>query len=222
MRILFIGNSHTYFNGMPFMVRHMLRQGGRPQADVSMVAPDGRPLAWHAKEPTTRFAIRMHPWDRIVLQQQTHPFAGYDALAEDFAGLEPHLRFAGAPVTLCMVWCRKGQAELQPEIDAAAMRLAQEQRIALAPVSRAWHRIQADRPDIELYQPDGSHASPAGSYLAACIYFGLFMHRSPAGQDARIEAGGMTLVDLPRDAADALQEAAWQALQFQPAQQGVA
>ena len=71
MRILFIGNSHTYFNGMPFMVRHMLRQGGRPQAEVSMVAPDGRPLSWHVKEPTTRFAIRMHPWDRIVLQQQT-------------------------------------------------------------------------------------------------------------------------------------------------------
>lgn len=100
--------------------------------------------------------------------------------------------------------------------------MAREQRIALAPVSRAWHRIQADRPEIELYQPDGSHASPAGSYLAACIYFGLFMHRSPEGQDARIQAGGMTLVDLPPDAAGALQEAAWQALQSQPVRQGVA
>lgn len=40
---------------------------------------------------------------------------------------------------------------------------------AVAPVGMAWWMSLAERPDIVLYQADGSHPSREGSYLAAAV-----------------------------------------------------
>lgn len=37
-------------------------------------------------------------------------------------------------------------------------------------VPEAWAQVLAQHPEINLYQPDGSHPLPAGSYLVACIF----------------------------------------------------
>ena len=54
-----------------------------------------------------------------------------------------------------------------------AYSLAQERlvatgrRVSIAPVGTLWFRATQDFPDVELYDEDGHHASPAGSHLAA-------------------------------------------------------
>ncbi len=206
MRILFVGNSHTYANGLPFQVRAMVEHGlGPGSCDVAMVAPGGQPLAWHAGEPGSTLSIRCGWWDWVVLQQATHPFAGYEQLAADYAGLAPHIEGGGARAMLYMTWARKVRPHQQAEIDAAFERLAGERGLALARVSRAWVRALAERPDIQLYQDDGSHASPAGSYVAACVFFATLTGQSPVGLPARIVEAGQVLAHLPTDAAEALQ-----------------
>jgi hypothetical protein len=101
---------------------------------------------------------------------------------------------------------------VQPIIDGAFQRLAGEENLRVAPVSAAWHRVLGEAPGITLYEEDGSHAAPAGSYLAACVFFGLFTGRSPEGQPERIEAGGNLLADLDKTTAQILQNAAWKAV----------
>ncbi|MCG3181281.1 MAG: hypothetical protein BIFFINMI_03661 [Phycisphaerae bacterium] len=213
MRVLFIGNSHTYANGLPFQVRAMIDHARGPGAcQAWLSAPGGQPLTWHGVEPTTTMTVRYQPWDAIVLQQVTHPFAGYARLLGDYERLAPHLELSGARIVLFMTWCKKGEADRQPAIDAAFTRLADEQGLTLAPVSRAWHAALAGRPDIDLYQPDGGHASAAGSYLAACVFFGVLTGLPPADLPAKIAVAGDTLADLPpADAAD-LQRFAREAL----------
>ena len=41
------------------------------------------------------------------------------------------------------------------------------------PAGKAWDQVHRDHPDLDLYGPDGSHPSPAGSYLAACVCFAV-------------------------------------------------
>jgi len=41
----------------------------------------------------------------------------------------------------------------------------------LAPVGEAWQLAQQTHPEIELYQGDGRHPAPAGTYLAACVFY---------------------------------------------------
>ena len=47
MKVLFIGNSHTYFNDMPHLFSDMCRKAGEAETDVTMIAYSGRTLAWH-------------------------------------------------------------------------------------------------------------------------------------------------------------------------------
>jgi len=49
----------------------------------------------------------------------------------------------------------------------------------LSPVGAVWHYIRDNHPAIELYDADGSHPSPAGSYAAACTFYASLFRRDP-------------------------------------------
>ncbi|HOX06096.1 MAG TPA: hypothetical protein PK280_06820 [Planctomycetota bacterium] len=210
MRILFIGNSHTSRNDLPGLVRALVDSAsGRPECEAALCAADGRDLAWHAAEGGTRLALAGNRWDFVALQQKTHPFDGYAALAAGCAALEPGIRAAGARALIYSTWKRKDAPESdQDELDAAHARLAGESGALLVPAGAAWSLVRRGHPEIELYDADGAHAAPAGTYLTACAFFRALTGKSPLGLPARIEANGTLLADLPPDAAGTLQRAA--------------
>ena len=49
----------------------------------------------------------------------------------------------------------------------------------LAPVGKAFMTLSEDHPEIELYNPDGSHPSYEGSYLAALIMLAVIFDMDP-------------------------------------------
>ncbi len=210
MRILFIGNSHTSHNALPFQMREMIRsRSGTEACEVWSAAVGGRSLSWHADNRGTIQALRQFAWEHVVLQQATHPFGGYEELAEGFEKLRPHIDKSGADVTFYSTWKQKSAPdEEQRHLDAAFTRLVETYSLRMAPVSRAWARIRAEHPGIELYNPDESHASPAGSYLAACVLFLVFTGESPVGLPSQLVGRGDVLVDLDEQTANALQCAA--------------
>ena len=213
MKILFVGNSHTYANALPFQVRAMIdRTEGVGTCDVHAVTPGGKSLDWHAGEPGSCQAIGYHDWDVVVLQQQTHPFPGYEELAAAYGRLAPHLEGSGAEVLLYVTWSQRDKPEDQAEIDNAFERLGADHGLRIVPVSRAWHQALTDVPEAELYAPDGSHAAPAGTYLAACVFYAVLTGKSPEGAPSRITARDDVLVDLPDDIAAGLQRIAWWAV----------
>lgn len=211
MNILFIGNSHTFFNGLPFVVRSFLRQDD-PTTEAWMDAVGGMTLAWHANEPKTQANILYHPWDFIILQEKTHPFDGYPVLRESCLALQPFLSRSTARVLLYMTWAEKRFPENQPILEDAFQRTAQELGWGLAPVSRAWQALRRDHPKIELYYEDGEHAGPRGSYLAACVFYAVMTGKSPLGMPAAVSVSGDRLIDLPESEANILQQYAQQAV----------
>ena len=50
MRILFVGNSHTYFNDMPATFARLCAAAGAGEVTPTMLAFSARPLAWHLEE----------------------------------------------------------------------------------------------------------------------------------------------------------------------------
>ena len=72
--ILFIGNSHTYYNDMPQMVRQRAAGDGF-DCRITMIAHAGWFLEQHVKEPDVRFNILFGRYDYVVLQDHTHPMA---------------------------------------------------------------------------------------------------------------------------------------------------
>jgi hypothetical protein len=120
MKILFIGNSHTFYHGLPFQVRELVRHSN-PDVDTAMCATGGMTLGWHSEQPETQMAIQYHEWDYIVLQQKSHPFDGYDVLLSDCKSLLPYLRKTQAKILLFMTWAEKKIPANQATLDKAFM-----------------------------------------------------------------------------------------------------
>lgn len=169
-KILFIGNSHTYFHDMPQMVRELFSCSGEPFS-VTILTHGGMTLDWHFHQEQTRFNILYGEYDFIVLQQAAHPFDGYQALSDGVSAIRGLAEGLPSQFVLYMTWAEKAHPENQAEMSGAYLRVAEEQGTRLAPVGELWQKFRKEHPERELYFQDGAHASPLGSFLAACCIF---------------------------------------------------
>lgn len=235
-RVLFIGNSYTYYNDLPDILAALAGAGGRP-LEVKMVAPGGWRLKdqWEKGEalPTLHGAH----WNFVVLQDQSTLGVGLyidgktrvdgDAVFRPYAlkWAQAIVRDGAVPV-FYLTWARQASPEDQDRLSYAYMTAARASLAKVAPVGLAWQRVREQRPEIELFQPDGSHPSPAGSYLAACAIYAVIFGRSPEGLPGRVRGRPVNLdterveddkdailVDLQPEEARLLQSAAWTAWQ---------
>ena len=172
MRVLFVGNSHSYFNDMPALFARMCEELTGERPEVTLLAYSGRSLAWHREEYfALRFALLYGRYDYCVLQQQAHPFPGEPATEEALRQILPLCEKGGAKPVLYMTWPEKARPQnAAPMIDSYEA-LAERLGAALAPVGELFERFRGT--DIELYWQDGEHASPYGSYLAALCFAAL-------------------------------------------------
>ena len=177
-KILFIGNSHTYFNDMPQMVRELFACAEEP-VSVTMLTHGGMTLDWHCKQEQTAFNLRFGGYDYCVLQQAAHPFDGYQALSDGVREIRGLAGENPPRFVLYMTWAEKAKPENQPEMTEAYRRTAAEQGTLLAPAGEMWKKFRSLYPDIDLYFTDGAHASYAGSMMAACAVFSTIFRQAP-------------------------------------------
>jgi hypothetical protein len=219
-RVLFIGNSFTYTNDLPRMFVRLAAAGGHAAA-VDMVAPGGWTLLQHAGSADTLEKIADSKWDDVVLQEQSLVPAVAQArdqqMAPAAAELVARIRAAGARPIFFMTWARRDgwpeqgfatYAAMQFEIERAYLSVAGVYRAPVAPVGAAWLAVRTDHPDLELWQADGSHPAPLGTYLAACVFYAVIYRDSPAGLSY--------VAGLPPEAAQVLQAAAATAVLSDP------
>ena len=170
LRILMIGNSHTYYNDLPLLLRRCAEAAGYA-CTVTMLAHGGWFLSQHAQEPEVRFNLLHGGYDYVVLQEHAHPFGPEEQLQEALGQLNGLIRAGGAKPVLYACWAKRDEPDKQPAMDAAHRRAAAGIGALLAPVGEQWWAYLRAHPQENLYGPDGAHASPAGSALAAsCIW----------------------------------------------------
>jgi hypothetical protein len=186
MRVLFVGNSHTYFNDMPALFARMCRELTGETPEVTMLAYSGRSLAWHREEYfALRFALLRGGFDYCVIQQQAHPFPGEAATEAGLRAILPLCERGGARPVLFMTWAEKARPENAAPMARCYRRLAEESGALLAPVGELFEGFRGT--DVELYWRDGEHASPYGSYLTAATLAALLC--GTAALDALTDAG---------------------------------
>ena len=168
MRVLFVGNSHTYFNDMPQTFADLCEAltGDRPQ--VTMLAFSGRALAWHCEEYfSLRFALLYGGYDYCVIQQRAHSFPGEESLAEGAERIGALCAAGGTKLALFMTWAQKEHPENLAEMSRAYRAVSRKCGAILLPVGEVFAAVRAAHPEIELYWKDGAHASPYGSFAIA-------------------------------------------------------
>lgn len=194
MRVLFIGNSYTHVNNLPELVRRLAESEGR-SFQYTMIAPGGCTLERHLKNPEVADAMRSGGWNFVVMQEQSRAPAGQPAQVNRHVypaarSLDSLRRLFNpeARTVFYMTWGRRdGDAErcrenpavctyegMQARLRESYLEMTYANDAWCAPVGVAWKRVRTERPDLDLYQPDKSHPSPAGSYLGANVFYTLF------------------------------------------------
>lgn len=171
VRVLFIGNSYTYYHQMPAAVAAMAQVStGARLVQYDMVAESRATLQSHGESGRAQAAIRKQKWDFVVLQEQSlRPVRRFGKMLEYAKLLDEEIKRNGARTVLFATWARQGQAEMQDKLNAAYHRVAAALNAPVAPVGQVWRTaIEADG-ELHLYEKDASHPSVAGSYLIACV-----------------------------------------------------
>jgi len=164
--ILFIGNSHTYCNDLPLMVKRRAVEEGYT-CRVTMLAHPNWFLSRHAEEPEARFNILYGKYDYVVLQEHAHPFGPEEEFLNAAVALNRMIREAGSIPVVFECWAKKDEPELQSHMNEVHRRVAEEIGALVAPIGENWWRYKESWPDLEMYDADGAHASRAGSDFAA-------------------------------------------------------
>ena len=168
MKVLFIGNSHTYFNDMPELFAKAVEATVGEKPEVVMLAYSGRELAWHREEYyAVRFNLTYGGYDYCVFQQAAHPYPPEETTLEMNAEFARLCRLNGTKPVIFMTWAEKAHPENQAKMIEVCERSARETGALLAPIGRVWEKICQNEMDIELYHTDGAHAGPYGDFLIA-------------------------------------------------------
>ncbi len=174
VRILFIGNSHTYMNDLPAFVKLIAEEDGFT-CDVTMLAHGGWYLADHVKEPQTRFNVVFGNYNYIVVQEHSHPFDRIDDYRSAVKTIASWAEKAKSKLVVFATWARKDDEASQDYMNQINREIALDNDAILAPVGEGWWRYKNSWPDLELYDEDGAHASRAGSeYAAKIIWMNIY------------------------------------------------
>ena len=190
LRVLWIGNSFTFYNDVPKMVEEMGKENGL-DISVTLILKGGERFSGHLQNPELHRQLERGVWDYVIMQEFSStpaystkyvaenilPYAAkIDSLAKKYS--------PGVETIYYMTWGHKygntrqtdyplddTYEQMQDRIATTYIDMAYENKGTVSPVGIAWRNIRRNHPEIELYIEDNFHPSLAGSYLAANTIF---------------------------------------------------
>ena len=215
-RVLFLGNSYTFFNELPVMLTELAASMGHVVVTAENT-PGGASLQGHTTNATSQELIEQGNWDFVVLQEQSQKASlPYDEVVADFfpsvESLVETIRLHNdcAVPLLYMTWGREnGDSQncawwppvctysgMQELLTERYLEASDNSQSWCAPVGMIWEDI-LNSTNINLYNADSSHPSAAGSYLAASTFFVALFGENPAASNysGPISLGASTTID---------------------------
>ena len=194
MKILFIGNSFTYFNDLPSLLTEVARGEG-VSVQAEMIAKGGYRLWQYADGASedgqaVEAALQREKWDYVVLQgQSAEPVRERESFLTAAGKLCGKIHAAGAKPVFYQTWSyRDGSAKLASVslpyetfyrgLQEGYQLAAEENKADLVPVGNVFFVLADPKGPLSMMIADDYHPSLAGSYAAAVSFYSHFF---PAG-----------------------------------------
>ncbi len=216
LRVLFLGNSFTQFNGgTALALRNLAESGGkRPLPVFDQFTKFGATWAELWSYPGVLEKVQEGHWDYVVLQDYSRAAMIYRSEMDQYGRMfAKAIRDVGAKPLFFTTWARVDEPNTQRLITGAYSSVAAANRATVAPVGVAWTASLHGRPRLTLHMADKKHPTPAGTYLTACVFYGVLYHQSPHGLTPVVRDGTTVYIALSQPDATYLQDVAWQTVQ---------
>ena len=202
MRILFIGNSFTYYNDMPSAIfAKIAEQNGRVLA-VDSVTVGGWSLQKYAEgadehSKRVRDALSEEP-DIVILQEQSHaPISSSEDFYSATRGLVEMANEVGATTYLYATWGYKAEhksllkygadtVDMEKKLRKSYMKIAEELGVGVCHAGAAMTYAYTES-DLELYMEDNYHPALCGSALAALTIYATIFSADPLSVSFKLD-----------------------------------
>lgn len=199
-KILFIGNSYTYYNNMPARYFGEIMKAAGYKVRVMSLTKGAWTLLKSSDSQDELGSkvdsmLKNQDFDFVVLQEQSMtPALNTEAFYTGVGRLDKKIRESGATPIMYATWGRKqGSGDLTDygltsetmtwKLAAAYETVGKTLDIPVAHVGLAFWDITKNQQSINLYDPDLSHPGQEGSYLAALTIFARITGVDPTTVD---------------------------------------
>lgn len=173
--LLFIGNSLTYVNDLPSLVKAIALTNGN-DVSVTTIANGNYALIDHWNDGIIQTHIESGDYDFVIVQQgpSSQPY-GRELLFEYGGKISDLCNNNDTKLAYYMVWPSLQYYSTFDGVIFSYTEAANMNNDILCPVGEVWKTYFDDTEDFSYYGPDGFHPSLAGSEVAAqIIYESLF------------------------------------------------
>ncbi len=200
-RILFLGNSLTYFNDLPGMVKALADSAGISGVQTAQVAKPDYSLEDHWNDGQARRVIEGGGWTHVAMQQgPSAVLANRANLRQWAATFAERIRAKAGVPAMFSIWPQSVNYSDFPHSIESYRLAAVDINGLLLPGGATWLAAFAREPGTPLYGADGLHPSVQGSYAAALAVFGAIFNRSVIGSPPGLRVAGGTFQLAPAQA----------------------
>lgn len=171
--VLFIGNSYTYRNGgIDRHLKFLLIGTDRQYEKVIRCTAKGQyHLFSHWKDPETKLLIKSKKWDKIVLQEYgSGAWKETEEFQKSVRGLAKDIRAVNkdAEIFLFSTWNYRSALGMEDSLYKYYSAISKEVEANVIPAGFLWREL---RPKMDLYETDGAHPNPTGTFVCACLFY---------------------------------------------------
>lgn len=175
MKVLFVGNSHTFTHDVPSIINKLFIENNEKWEYKEMTV-SGQTLKFHSTRNDLLEEIKVGNYDIIILQERASNF-DQNLFDEGFEPLYKHIiENSKSHILMYMIWSNESRPEVQKTILESYVNASNKDRVSLASAGIVWDIIRHNHKDITLYM-DGNHATKTGAYLAASTLFYALTNR---------------------------------------------
>lgn len=178
LNILFVGNSLTYTNNLPEIVKELAKQDGVEIKYSSLSLPDYS-LEDHWNEGKLQKQLDKEKYDLVIAQQGPSALPESQVLLLEYTKKIKELCDSRkTKLALYMVWPSKSRSFDLDNVIYSYTHAAKETGSLLCPAGLAWKNTWALDSTLALYGADNFHPSMAGSVLAALTIYGAITNKN--------------------------------------------
>ena len=174
-KILFIGNSFTFYWNLPSQVEQMSIERGI-NWDVKHVTVPSAKLQDHWNNNNLKSLLENEIFDHVIIQEHsTYPLTNSDN-TKTYFDLIISLIPSSTEIHFFSTWMYPSIEQFNTNneeypLEESIKQIVEGTNSKIIPVGRAFKLFNDKHPEFNLLMEDDKHPNPNGSYLASCIIF---------------------------------------------------
>ena len=199
-KILFIGNSFTFYWNLPSQVEKMSIERGL-NWDIKHFTVPSATLKIHWDNPDLKSILESETFDHVIIQEHsTYPLTNSDDTKAYF-DLLSSLIPSSTELHFFSTWMYPSIEQFntnneQFPIEESIKQIVDGTNTKVIPVGRAFKLFNDKYPQFNLLMEDEKHPNPNGTYLASCIIFSHISGQSSLNLSKRYKGKDTKGVDI--------------------------